>query len=97
MSEQRQIDLEVLSVQRGLDRYKADLANKRASDKEFDGAPANKFVLEVMEKFIPRVTKFRSEAGRKMVRGMTTGRPGRRRCPVANCGRSRSRIMTRQP
>ena len=50
-SKQRQIDLEELSVQRGLARYKADLANKRASDKEFDGSPANKFVLEVMEKF----------------------------------------------
>ena len=73
MSEQRQIDLECLSVQRGLERYGVDLASKRASDKEYDGAPANKFVVEVMEKFIPEVAKFRTAAGRKLVRGMTTG------------------------
>ncbi len=73
MSEQRQIDLEVLSVQRGLARYTADLAAKRASDKEYDGSPANKFVVEVMEKFIPEVARFRTAAGRKLVRGMTTG------------------------
>ncbi len=73
MSEKRQIELEELSVQRGLARYEHDLAAKRTSDKEFDGAPANKMLVDVMSQYIPAVTKFRTRAGRALVKGMTTG------------------------
>ncbi len=69
----RQLVLEQGAVDRGLERYWADVTANRAIDREFDMGPGRTFATEVLERFIPEVRALQREARRAWMKHLKTG------------------------
>jgi len=70
----RQLDLEVNSVTRGLERYYAEQANAQARDREFDCPVGQDFMADTLTEFVPAIRALQTRVRREFKAALKTGR-----------------------
>lgn len=71
---ERQRELEVTSVTRGVERYMSALRKDRTRGREFDGTVGQRVVAEMMALMVPAVKGLQRTARKKLVEAQTSGR-----------------------
>lgn len=70
----KQLELEITSVQRGVERYQASLAKEVERGREWDGGVGGDYVSRIIHTMLPAVVALQKSAVAKLVEAQTTGR-----------------------